>query len=83
MCSLWFQSSTVKGLIINEWLSKLEANAADRILKVQRQSMIEGLSVKKMASNMRKSSFEGSRPGLDNLARTLLHSASYYAERKP
>jgi hypothetical protein len=46
MCSLWFQSGTVKGLIINEWLSKLEANAADRILKVQRQSMIEGLSIR-------------------------------------
>lgn len=35
-----------------------------------------------MASNMRKRGFEGSRPGLDNLARTLLHSASHYAREK-
>jgi hypothetical protein len=71
-------------LTINEWLFKLEANAADHILKVQRQSMIEGLSVKKMASNMRKRGFEGSRPGLDNLAMTLFCIAPpTMPERKP
>lgn len=78
----WFESATVEGMVLNEWLQKIGQNAADRILKVQRQSMIEGLSVQKMASNMRKRGFEGSRPAMANLARTLLHSASHYAREK-
>lgn len=78
----WFESATVEGLVLNEWLAKIEQAAVDRILKVQRQSMIEGLSVKKMASIMRKRGFEGSRPGVANLARTLLHSASHHARDK-
>jgi len=75
----WFETSTVEGLVLNEWLEKLEAGAADRIIKVQRQAMIEGLSVGQTVKMLREKGFEGSYTGLSGLARTSLMSAANQA----
>jgi hypothetical protein len=44
----WFQTSTVDGLLVNDWLSKLEKNTADKTISIARQSLIEGRSAPQM-----------------------------------
>ena len=77
--TLWAETSTVDGLVLNDWLAKLEKNAADRIVSIGRQAMVEGLPVDAMARLMRQKGIEGSVPGLRGLARTFMLSASNYA----
>jgi len=77
--TLWAETSTVDGLVLNDWLAKLERNAADRILSVGRQAMIEGLGVDSMARMLRREGIQGSVPGLKGLARTFMLSAANHA----
>lgn len=78
----WFESSTVDNLLINEWLAKLETAAADRIISAGRQALVERLDVAAAARLMREQGIAGSVPGLENLARTFLHSATHYAKEQ-
>lgn len=78
----WFEMSTVDGLLINEWLSKLEKATRDRIISAGRQSMVEGLGTRAAARLMRQKGVEGSVPGLEGLARTWLASASHHAREE-
>lgn len=82
MVALWAEVSTVDGLLLNDWLGKLEAGAADRIVSVGRRAMIEGLPVDSMARLLRTEGIEGSIPGLRGLARTFCLSASNYAREQ-
>lgn len=75
----WFQTYTVEGLLMTDWLQKIEKGAADRIISVARQAMVEGLTIQKTASLLRIKGIEGSRPGIEGLARTSMLSASNYA----
>ena len=75
----WVDSSTVDGLLINDWLGKLEASARDRIVGIGRQAMIEGLDPSSMARMLKTQGIEGSVPGLRGLARTFMLSASHHA----
>ncbi len=77
--ALWFESSTVEGLTINNFLEKIQASARDRIISAGRRGLIEGASVQRTAQMIRVEGIEGSVPGLEGLARTFLHSASSYA----
>ena len=45
----WFAMSTVDGLLINDYMKKLETSTVDRIVKQARQSMIEGHGAAKSA----------------------------------
>ena len=76
----WFEMSMVDGLLVNEWLSKLEESERDRIIKIGRKSMIESLGSREMARLMRKEGIEGTMPALEGLARTFLQSAAHYAK---
>jgi hypothetical protein len=67
---------------LNEWLAKLENHAADAYFEKPERSHDQGADVQKTASVICKRRFEGSRPGLVNLARTMFHSASHYAGEK-
>jgi len=78
----WFEMSTVDGLLINDWLKKLEQTAVDRIVASGRQAMIEGLGAQSTARLMRRKGIEGSVPGLEGLARTWLQSAAHYAREE-
>jgi len=78
----WFETATVEGLVLNEWLEKLERNAVDRIISAQRQAMIRGASVSQTVKLLREQGFEGSYKGLQGLARTMMHSASHVAREK-
>lgn len=77
--ALWFESSTVEGLTINDFLAKIQASARDRIVSAGRRALIEGKGVDAAARMIRQEGIEGSVPGLEGLARTFLHSASSYA----
>jgi SPP1 gp7 family putative phage head morphogenesis protein len=76
----WFESATVDGLVINEWLSKIEAGAAERIVRATRQALLQGMSVREAAAYMGKHGVEASIPGLQGLARTSMLSAMNYAK---
>lgn len=78
----WFEMSTVDGLLVNEWLKKLESSAVDRIVSAGRQAMVEGLGTQAAARLMRQEGVQGSVPGLEGLARTWLQSAAHYAKEK-
>lgn len=78
----WFEMSTVEGLTINEWLKKLEINAAERIIKAGRQAMIESMTIPETMRFMKKEGIEGSIPGLKGLARTYCMSAANYAKEE-
>lgn len=78
----WVETSSVEGLVLNDWLKKLESNAVDRIIKCQRQAMLQGLSVGQATKLLRENGFEGSYSGLQGLSRTLLHSAANYSREK-
>lgn len=75
----WFESSTVEGLTINDFLAKIEKSARDRIISAGRRALLEGKSVDAAARMIRQEGIEGSVPGLEGLARTFLMSASNYA----
>lgn len=79
MTKAWFESSTVEGLTINDFLGKLKTSARDRIISAGRRAMIEGKGVQAAARMIRQEGIEGSVPGLEGLARTYLLSASNYA----
>ena len=80
--ALWFESATVDGLLATDWLKKLQRNAADRIISVGRQSLIEGIGVQATARMMKRAGIEGSVPGLRGLASTFLHSATAHARER-
>ena len=82
MVTLWAEANTVDGLLLNDWLGKLEAGAVYRIVSVGRQAMIEGLPVDSMARLFRSEGIEGSVPGLRGLARTFSLSASNHAREQ-
>lgn len=75
----WFETSTVDGLLVNDFLSKLQASARDRIISAGRRAMIEGKGIQAAAKMIRDEGIEGSVPGLEGLARTFCLSASNYA----
>lgn len=75
----WFESSSVDGLLISDWLAKIQTAARDRIISAGRRALIEGKSVDAAGRMIRTEGIEGSVPGLEGLARTFLHSASNYA----
>lgn len=76
MVAGWVASSTVDGLLLNEWLTTLGKSTADRIVAVGREALIMGYGTRKTAALLRAKGIEGSVPGLHNLARTYLMSAS-------
>lgn len=82
MVTMWAEATTVDGLLLNDWLGKLEAGAADRIVSVGRQGMIGGLGIDSFARLMKTEGIEGSVPGLRGLARTFSLSASNYAREQ-
>ena len=53
MTKAWFESSTVEGLTINNFLAKLQASARDRIISAGRRALIEGKGVQAAARMIR------------------------------
>ena len=75
----WFESSTVDGLLINDFLAKLQGSARDRIVSAGRRAMIEGKGIQAAARMIRDEGIEASVPSLEGMARTFCMSASNYA----
>lgn len=78
----WVESTAIEGLTMTEWLKRMAANTADKIVQAGREAMIRGLSVKQTATLLRQKGIEGSRPQIESIARTYLLSASNYAREQ-
>ncbi len=75
----WQQATTVDGLLLSEWLRRMESKSAELIKQNARQAMLESLSVQKTASLMRQNGIEASRPAVMALSRTSLMTMSNLA----
>jgi len=78
----WFQTGLIEGSTLTDWLNKLKQSTADRIIKAQRQSLIQGESVGGMVKRLRQEGVEGSYRDLTGLARTSMLSAANYAREQ-
>ena len=78
----WAEVTTLEGLTMTEWLGRMAASSADRIVQAGRQAMIQGMTVQQTAKLLRKKGIEGSRPQIESISRTYLLSASNYAREK-
>jgi len=78
----WWTGTTIDNLIISEWMQKLQRNTRDRIISASRQALIQGMGMEEAARHMRRNGIEGSIPGTENLARTVLMSASNYSKER-
>ncbi len=78
----WAEATTIEGLTMTEWLGRMAASSADKIVQAGRQAMIEGMTVQQTARLIRQKGIEGSRPQIESVARTFLLSASNYAREQ-
>lgn len=78
----WAEVTTIDGLTMTEWLSRMAASSADKIVQAGRQAMIEGMTVQQTAKLIRQRGIEGSRPQIEAISRTFLLSASNYAREQ-
>jgi hypothetical protein len=78
----WAEVTTIEGLTMNEWLSRMAASSADKIVQAGRQAMIQGMTVQQTARLIRQKGIEGSRPQIEAISRTFLLSASNHAREQ-
>jgi SPP1 gp7 family putative phage head morphogenesis protein len=75
----WFESSQIEGQFFADYLKKLEANAAARIVKETRQAMLLNESIKQAGKRL-QTALEIGRHSAGALAQTSIFSAFNYAE---
>ncbi len=75
----WIETQTIEGLLINEWLKRMSADTADKIVMAGRESLVLGHSSRQAANHLREKGISGTVPKLYALARTFLLSASHHA----
>lgn len=77
----WFESAQVEGLFYNQYLKKLESNAAARIIRESRIALVAGESRKTAAKRVQEALNVG-RHSADALSDTAIRQAHNYAERE-
>lgn len=77
----WWDSSQIEGTFFNDYLKKLEANAAERVLQAARQSLLLDESMKEAAASIQTALDMGVRSA-QRLLRTATHAAVNWAERE-
>ncbi len=77
----WWDSAQVEGTFFTDYLKKLEANAAERVLQAARQSLLLDESMKESAASIQAALDIGARSA-QRVLRTALHSAVNWAERE-
>lgn len=75
----WFRSSQIEGLFFNEYMKKLEGNAAARVVDASRQALLQNLSIQQ-AAKMVQASLDAGRHGAQALAQTSLFQSFSWAE---
>jgi SPP1 gp7 family putative phage head morphogenesis protein len=76
----WFESSQVEGTYFNDWMKKLETNAAARIVAEVREAKVLGESLSKTAKRI-QNALSISRKSAVGIAHNSLHQAAIFAER--
>jgi SPP1 gp7 family putative phage head morphogenesis protein len=77
---LWFESYQVEGLFFNQWLSKLEKGAVERIMKETQQSMILSEPVQETAKRVQNALSVG-RKTAQGMVHNAIYGAHNWAER--
>ena len=77
----WFESSQVDGLFFNEWLSKLEQNSVDRIIREARRSMVLREPYSEAGKRIEQA-LEVSRRSARGLARNAVFQAYNWGEHE-
>ena len=81
MIATWHRSFQVNGLFISDWLKKLEANAAQRVVKEVETSMILNEPYRLTTKRIHNAVDIGRRSA-QGLAQTCIFSAKNFAERE-
>lgn len=74
-----FESFNIEGLNLNQWLSKIEANAAQRIIKASKDSFVLNESRRESAKRL-QGALDVSRKSAEGLAHNAVHQAWNFAE---
>jgi SPP1 gp7 family putative phage head morphogenesis protein len=77
----WWDSAQVEGTFFADYLKKLEASAAERILQASRESLILTEPFKETAKRL-QAALDIGRHSAMGLAKTAIHSAVNWAERE-
>jgi SPP1 gp7 family putative phage head morphogenesis protein len=77
----WWDSAQVEGTFFADYLKKLEASAAERILQASRESLILGEPFRETAKRL-QNALDIGRHSAMGLARTAINSAVNWAERE-
>lgn len=77
----WWDSAQAEGTFFTDYLKKLEASAAERVLKVARESLLLEETVKESADRIQAALNTGARSAV-RLVRTATHAAVNWAERE-
>ncbi len=77
----WFESSQIEGTYFNDWMKKLEGNAAARIVKETRESLILSESLRETTKRI-QAALDVGRRSAEGLAHNSLHQAFNWAERQ-
>jgi SPP1 gp7 family putative phage head morphogenesis protein len=77
----WFESAQIEGLFFNDWLKKLEGNAAARIIRGSRIALVSGEGKKTAAKRIQEALNIG-RKSAEGLAHNAIFQASRWAERQ-
>ncbi len=77
----WWDSAQVEGSFFNDFLKKMEANAAERVLKAARENLILGQPLRETAKEL-QNALDIGRNSAMGLARTAVHGVVNWAERE-
>ena len=78
---LWFESAQVEGIVFPDYLKKLEANTAARIMRETRLALVSGETEKTVAKRIQQA-LEIGRHSAQALAETSIRQAQHWAHRQ-
>ena len=81
MIAQWYRSFQIEGLFINDWLKKLEGNAAARVVKEVETSMVLNEPYR-LTTKRIQNAVDIGRRSAQGLAQTCIFSAKNFAERE-
>lgn len=77
----WWDSNQIEGAFFNDFLKKMEANAAERVLKAARENLILGQPLRETAKEL-QNALDIGRNSAMGLARTAVHGVVNWSERE-
>lgn len=76
----WFRAFQVDGYFFNEWITRLEENAAKRVIKEVKLSMVSGERLRDTIKRVQKT-LDSGKKGADAIGKTAVFTAQAEGER--